>query len=85
MVCPTDFASAGDPWPQLAKATADANQSAVRRGIYVEPQPQTSPAPSGRHKMSLLNGAFESIIGTLYKYAAPTALGQAKHPIAVAF
>jgi hypothetical protein len=29
--------------------------------------------------MSLLNGALKFIIGSLYKYAAPMALGQVNH------
>jgi hypothetical protein len=35
--------------------------------------------------MSLPNGALAFMKGILYKYAAPLALGQAKHPKPVAF
>jgi hypothetical protein len=41
---------------RFVRMAAGVIRSAVRRGIVVESEPKSSPAPSGRH-MALLNGA----------------------------
>jgi hypothetical protein len=59
-------------------------QSAVRRVIFVAPA-TPNPAPSGRHKMSLLHGALEHNNGHHLQICRTDGAGRAKHPTLTLF